>query len=230
MNNQFDYSGENTLHSIFRAIKSMFVKTDQMDEAIGAAIWNIDVPQVFGWANADRFDKANFSDGWFEEYDGEEYFVYNDNGRNFTYAMPNPQQGSVTITFKLERRTGNLSDGTAFKFVYSDGTVDNLRGQMPDDVHTFVTPADKTLVEWRGDWAMERNVYMRLADISIVADYPAPARDDEVEHIENKVTELTEKSTDEQYPSAKAVQDRFATMETALRTYIDDVDALIGGV
>lgn len=193
------------------------------------ALESIDVPQVFNWANADRFDKANFSGGWFAEYDGEEYFVYNDNATNFTYTMPNPQRGSVMITFSAVRRIGDLTKTTSFRFIYSDGTIDLLKRASLGEVHTFVTRADKTLVEWRGDWAQEYNVYMKLSDISIIADYPAPARDNEVEHIENKVAALTDESTDEQYPSAKAVQDRFTAMETALGTYIDDVDALIGG-
>lgn len=55
------------------------------------------------------------------------------------------------------------------------------------------------------------------------------ADDTKVEHIANKVTELSAESTDTQYPSAKAVYTKFSEIDAVLGSYITDVAELIGG-
>lgn len=123
-------------------------------------------------AKSEQFDVAYLSGGSLTAREG--YYRYKDNAKNFTYTMPNPQPGSVTITLRYERDEAHADKMTYFELVYDDGTFTVHNNLTVNTIHSLVSDPDKTLVEVSGNYNHEQYVYLDLSVMSMIADYFAP--------------------------------------------------------
>lgn len=207
---------------------------DEVKESIPEAV---DVPEVFDWAKSELPFTADQISGTYNAVascfvtnptnfaDGIPYFRYHAGNKNFTWTNPNPHKGAVSVTVLSWQQWGKTSTGnsSALKFCYSDGSTE-IKTPKNGVTTTFTSKADKVLTQIKGNYDLENWILLDLSVLKIVAQY-----DPWFEDSANKATELTESATDVQYPSAKAVYTKFAEVETALGSYITDVDTLIGG-
>ena len=157
------------------------------------------IPKVFQWANAELPFTENeisgvASGGGFvvnptNFADGKTYFRYHAGASyGFLWTNPNQQKGAVTLTVLSwnqydKESTGNSS---SMYFIYADGTQEIIRPQN-GVVGKFVSNADKTLAQIKGNYDIENWILLDMDVLSIVADYPEPAGSAEVtaESIEN---------------------------------------------
>lgn len=207
---------------------------DEVKESIPEAV---DVPEVFDWAKSELPFTADQISGTYNAVascfvtnptnfaDGIPYFRYHAGSKNFTWTNPNPHKGAVSVTVLSWQQWGKTSTGnsSSLNFCYSDGSKE-IKTPKNGVTTTFTSKADKVLTQIKGNYDLENWILLDLSVLKITAQY-----DPWFEDSANKVTELTESATDVQYPSAKAVYAKFAEVETALGSYITDVDTLIGG-
>lgn len=245
-----EYDGSSEVEVEIPTAPDTYTKSEidtALDEVKGSIPEAVDVPEVFDWVKSELpFTADQISDTYnavascfvtnpTNFADGIPYFRYHAGSKNFTWTNPNPRKGQVTVTVLSWQQWNKTSTGNSstLNFCYSDGTKEQ---KTPKNgvTTTFTSNANKTLTQIKGNYDLENWVLLDLSVLKIVANY-----DPWFEDSANKVTELTESSTDVQYPSAKAVYTKFAEVETALEThvaeaetalgsYITDIDTLIG--
>ena len=108
------------------------------------------------------FDKSLLEGGKIVEFNGKEYYKYNDNAKNYRYKGKFKNGQQYAFTLRILRPASKESNEITMEIVYTDGTRKQMRFKHVE-LKTFVSDPGKTIDYFSGGYNFDIDCYLDLS-------------------------------------------------------------------